>query len=62
MEIIKIALRLIIAIFWLWICLHDGRSISKKDLTKEEKQYLNILQWIAMIFPAIAFVAFGLIE
>jgi hypothetical protein len=37
MEIIKFAIRIIIAIFWLWIALHDGKSIKNKDLTKDEK-------------------------
>jgi hypothetical protein len=62
MEIIKFAIRIIIAIFWLWIALHDGKSIKNKDLTKDEKQYINILQWIAFVFPAFVFIALGLIE
>jgi hypothetical protein len=42
--IIKIILAIAMAIFWIYVGLHKGRSLGRKDLPEDERDFLTILE------------------
>ena len=54
--ILKIILILAIIVFWLYVCLHKGRSLGRKDLPEDERDFLTILElWFMFSLMIIAF-------
>ena len=49
MLILKIATTIALLVFGFYLFFHDGKTISEKNLSKKEREYLDILQIISMI-------------
>ena len=44
MIILKIIITAIVGWFYMWINIHEGKTIHEKSLTKKERQYLDTLK------------------
>ena len=57
--VIKIVLAIALSLFWLYMGLHEGKSISERNLNAKEKKYLEILEgWHMISLVIIAFFIF----